>query len=89
MRVTNRVVDLVQEGVDVALRVRAKLDDSGSLVVKNLGSHGVLVASPRAAAAHGPTNGPDDLRACDGGHVGRRRPRQLAPGGPGGEVRTS
>ncbi|RYF42699.1 MAG: LysR family transcriptional regulator [Comamonadaceae bacterium] len=47
MEVNNRVVDLVQDGVDVALRVRATLDDSGSLVVKQLGTtHGVLVASP-------------------------------------------
>jgi DNA-binding transcriptional LysR family regulator len=37
MQVSNRVVDLVEEGVDVALRVRPTLDDSGSLVVKNLG----------------------------------------------------
>ncbi|HEX2544797.1 MAG TPA: LysR substrate-binding domain-containing protein [Ramlibacter sp.] len=48
MVVTNRVIDLVQEGVDVALRVRANLDDSGSLVVKNLGeTRAVLVASPQ------------------------------------------
>ena len=47
MQVTNRVVDLVQEGVDVALRIRLTVDDSGSLVVKNLGlAHGFLVASP-------------------------------------------
>ena len=47
MEVNNRVVDLVHEGVDVALRVRARLDDSGSLVVKNLGTtNGLLVASP-------------------------------------------
>lgn len=47
MQVTNRVVDLVQDGVDVALRVRANLDDSGSLVVKNLGpTLTMLVASP-------------------------------------------
>ena len=47
MEVSNRVVDLVQEGVDVALRVRPTLEDSGSLVVKNLGvSYGRLVASP-------------------------------------------
>ena len=47
MRVSNRVVDLVEEGVDVALRVRASLDDSGSLVVKNLGAtYALLVASP-------------------------------------------
>src|SRR5512132_3477226 len=35
MQVSNRVVDVVQEGVDIALRVRPTLDDSGSLVVKN------------------------------------------------------
>lgn len=33
----NGVVVLVQDGVDVALRVRFEPDDSGSLVVKNLG----------------------------------------------------
>jgi DNA-binding transcriptional LysR family regulator len=48
LQVTNRVIDLVQEGVDVALRVRANLDDSGSLVARNLGeTGGVLVASPQ------------------------------------------
>lgn len=48
MAVTNRVIDLVQEGVDVALRVRASLEDSGSLVVKNLGpTSGALLASPQ------------------------------------------
>lgn len=48
MTVTNRVIDLVQEGIDVALRVRANLDDSGSLVAKNLGeTRSVLVASPQ------------------------------------------
>src|SRR6202007_470485 len=36
MQLTNRVVDLVKEGVDVALRVRPTLEDSGSLVVKQL-----------------------------------------------------
>lgn len=47
MRISNRVVDLVEEGLDVALRVRTTLDDSGSLVVKKLAESGtVLVASP-------------------------------------------
>jgi len=47
MHVSNRVVDLVEEGVDVALRVRTTLDDSGSLIVKNLGNtQSLLVASP-------------------------------------------
>ena len=47
MEVDNRVVDLVHEGVDVALRVRPTLDDSGSLIIKNLGmTRGLLVACP-------------------------------------------
>lgn len=63
MQVTNRVVDLVQEGVDVALRVRANPDDSGTLVVKNLGpTHGVLVASPQLLQRFGPPHGPEELR---------------------------
>jgi DNA-binding transcriptional LysR family regulator len=62
MQVTNRVVDLVQEGVDVALRVRANLDDSGSLVIKNLGAtHGVLVASPQLLQRFGVPKGPEEL----------------------------
>ncbi len=62
MQVDNRVVDLVQEGVDVALRVRPTLDDSGSLVVKNLGiTYGVLVACPGLLARHGGIAAPDDL----------------------------
>ena len=63
MQVSNRVVDLVQEGVDVALRVRASLDDSGTLVIKNLGpTHGVLVASPQLLQRFGHPHAPEDLR---------------------------
>lgn len=51
MRVSNRAVDLVEEGFDVALRVRPTLDDSGSLVVKNFGStQTLLVGSPAQLA---------------------------------------
>lgn len=47
MEVNNRVVDLVKEGVDVALRVRLSLEESGSLVIKRLDdARSVLVASP-------------------------------------------
>jgi DNA-binding transcriptional LysR family regulator len=54
MLVSNRVVDLVEEGVDVALRVRTTLDDSGSLVIKRLGDDApVLVASPALLARQG------------------------------------
>jgi DNA-binding transcriptional LysR family regulator len=63
MQVTNRVIDLVQEGVDVALRVRSNPDDSGSLVVKNLGATlGVLVGSPQLLQRFGEPKVPDDLR---------------------------
>ncbi|WP_020656486.1 LysR family transcriptional regulator [Massilia niastensis] len=63
MQVTNRVVDLVQEGVDVALRVRFNLDDSGSLVVKHLGlTSFVLVASPGLLERSGRPESPEDLR---------------------------
>lgn len=62
MHVTNRVVDLVQEGIDVALRVRFNLDDSGSLVVKTLGlTSFVLVASPGLLARVGKPESPEDL----------------------------
>jgi DNA-binding transcriptional LysR family regulator len=62
MTVTNRVVDLVQEGVDVALRVRPSLDDSGSLVVKNLGpTHSLLVASPQLLERQGVPSTIDEL----------------------------
>ena len=47
LQVSNRVVNLVEEGVDVALRVRASLEESGSMVVKRLDvARQVLVASP-------------------------------------------
>jgi DNA-binding transcriptional LysR family regulator len=63
MLVTNRVIDLVQEGVDVALRVRPTVDDSGSLIVKKLAAtHGLLVASPQLLAREGRPHSPDDLQ---------------------------
>ena len=86
MEVSNRVVDLVQDGVDVALRVRSSLDDSGSLVVKNLGpSHAMLVACPELLRRLGGVAGPDELKklptvtmsAADG----RASWKLLGPGG--------
>ncbi|MEO7886115.1 MAG: LysR substrate-binding domain-containing protein [Polaromonas sp.] len=66
MRVTNRAVDLVEEGIDIALRVRPTLDDSGSLIVKNLGSSaGHLLASPDLLRRQGTPETPDDLRKLD------------------------
>jgi DNA-binding transcriptional LysR family regulator len=66
MQVSNRVVDLVEEGIDVALRVRPTLDDSGSMVVKRLGQVvQMLVASPALLAQHGQPKAPEDLSRFD------------------------
>ncbi len=66
MRVTNRVVDLVEEGVDIALRVRPTLDDSGSLVVKQLGAtRTLLLASPGQLRRQGVPANVQDLARLD------------------------
>ena len=66
MRVTNRVVDLVEEGIDIALRVRPTLDDSGSLVVQQLGAtSGYLLASPEQLRRQGKPTSPEDLVRLD------------------------
>lgn len=63
MQVSNRVVDVVQEGVDVAVRVRSSLDDSASLVVKRLGpTKSLLVASPQLVQRFGQPQAPEELR---------------------------
>ncbi|MEN9466892.1 MAG: hypothetical protein RL081_893 [Pseudomonadota bacterium] len=66
MRVSNRAVDLVEEGFDVALRVRPTLEDSGSLVVKNFGfTRTILVASPAQLARQGRPVSLGDLEHLD------------------------
>ncbi|RZL66293.1 MAG: LysR family transcriptional regulator [Variovorax sp.] len=62
LRVINRPVDLIEEGIDIALRVRESIEDSTVLVAKTFGnSRGVLVASPALLAQHGPVEVPADL----------------------------
>ena len=66
MEVDNRVVDPVEEGIDVVLRVRATLDASASLVVKRLGvSQTLMVASPQQLARQGTPAQPADLALLD------------------------
>lgn len=51
----DRAVDLVQEGIDLALRVRIDLTSDSGLIMRTLGlSRRILVASPRTARAVGP-----------------------------------
>jgi DNA-binding transcriptional LysR family regulator len=60
--VSNRRVDLIEEGVDVAIRVRETLDTDADLQVRILGhSSGVLVASPDFVARYGQPKSPDQI----------------------------
>ncbi len=62
LHVSNRRVDIINEGIDVALRVRAKLDDDGSLVMRSFGQiQELLVASPDYLRKMGRPNNPDQL----------------------------
>jgi DNA-binding transcriptional LysR family regulator len=62
LHVSNRRVDIINEGVDVALRVRSRLDDDGSLVMRNFGQiQELLVASPDYLRRMGRPANPDEL----------------------------
>lgn len=61
---TNRRVDLIREGVDLALRVRTRLDTDAELIVKHLGEDSsTLVASATYLERHGTPELPQDLPA--------------------------
>jgi DNA-binding transcriptional LysR family regulator len=86
MRVINRPIDPVEEGVDLALRVRPVIEDSATLVARNLGiSRGLLVASPRLLERQGPVLTPADLGRLDtvamSSGDGRANWRLEGPGG--------
>jgi DNA-binding transcriptional LysR family regulator len=60
--VTNRRVDIIDEGVDVAIRIREKLDSDADLQVRIVGrTVAELVASADFVAAHGSPETPGDL----------------------------
>jgi DNA-binding transcriptional LysR family regulator len=60
LTLNDRYIDLVEEGVDVAVRI-GRLTDS-SLVARRLGStRRTLVATPAYLTAHGTPNTPEDL----------------------------
>lgn len=64
--VLNRPVDPVEEGVDIALRVRAVIEDSATLAARNFGeSRGMLVASPELLDGRPPIRAVQDLRHLD------------------------
>lgn len=60
IELTERVVDLVEENIDVAIR-SGRLSDS-SMIAKHLAFNNfMLCATPRYLASHGVPNNPDDL----------------------------
>jgi len=62
LHVSNRRVDVINEGFDVAIRVRSKLDDDGSLVMRSFGQiQQLLVASPQYLKRAGRPQAPDEL----------------------------
>jgi DNA-binding transcriptional LysR family regulator len=75
---TNRPVDVIGDGYDVAIRIRSSLEDS-ELVVRNFGvSDQVLAVSPDFLKAHGPFGTAEALQGVAGaGPAGVRgeRPR--------------
>lgn len=62
--ITNRRVDLIHDGIDIAIRVRERLDTDADLQVKRIGiSRRILVASPRLLADKGEPATPAELPA--------------------------
>lgn len=62
LNISNRRVDIINEGYDVALRVRSRLDDDGSLVMRSFGQvQELLVASPKYLDRAGRPKDPDEL----------------------------
>jgi DNA-binding transcriptional LysR family regulator len=65
LEATNRRVDLIEDNIDVALRVRNSIDNSANLVVRQLAvSQVILVASPDLHAQHPMPQSPADLAGC-------------------------
>lgn len=62
LEATNRRVDVIEEGLDVALRVRPPPLEDSDLVLRRLGEFDqYLVASPALLKQHKPLQGPMDL----------------------------
>lgn len=62
LHASNRRIDVINEGFDVALRVRSRLNEDGSLVMRSFGQiQELLVASPGYLDRHGRPTAPPAL----------------------------
>jgi DNA-binding transcriptional LysR family regulator len=60
---TNRRVDLIEEGVDVAIRIRERLDTDADVQLKKIGtSKRILVCAPQLLAGAASLSAPADLK---------------------------
>jgi DNA-binding transcriptional LysR family regulator len=60
---TNRRVDLIEEGVDIAIRIRERLDTDADIQLKKIGtSKRILVSAPQLLAEIGRPSAPGDLK---------------------------
>ena len=89
MHVSNRRVDVINEGFDLAIRVRNKLDDDGSLVMRSFGQiQELLVASPKYLSRAGRPTTPEQLAEHVTLSISEDEARQRWElHGPEGEVR--
>lgn len=62
LQLSDHVVDLVEQGVDIALRVQDQLPDSTMTARKLCDTHRVVCASPEYLAANGTPTHPNDLQ---------------------------
>ena len=61
LQLNDHVVDLVEQGVDLALRIRDQLADSSMPARQLCATHRVVCASPQYLEKHGTPQHPDDL----------------------------
>jgi DNA-binding transcriptional LysR family regulator len=89
---SNRRVDVIEEGFDIAIRVRPPPLEDSELVLRTLADRGqCLVASPKLLEAHGHPSSPNDLHRLPSLALGRisQKYRWQLIGPDGSEARVS
>lgn len=61
LELTDRLVDLAEEGVDVAIRFTEQVEDESLVARRLVHNHRVVVAAPSYLALHGTPRTPEDL----------------------------
>lgn len=85
---SDRVLDLVQENIDVAVRFGV-LPDSRLVARRLAASHRVVCGSPAYLARHGTPERPEDLAAHQCLTIGVQQPQEWELGGPDGTRRVA